>query len=190
MPHFWSINKVLAWIKKACSGSVYSLWVLQGAKVKQSVNKFNNAVETLDQSKLIQISSDGPSVNDLKFLSIINGQHDEGDHLPLIDIGTCGLHTIHESLKNWIISSGWKIDGFLRWMWNLLKESPVKMEIYKKIQLVMFAHYLITRQDGVTVSKPDNVTVIWDNAAMGKTQITVFKATLQKLCNMLLFWRK
>ena len=60
----------------------------------------------------------------------------------------------------------------------------------KKKQVVMFAHYLITRQDGVTMSKPDNVIVIWDNAAMGKTQITVFKATLQKLCNILLFWRK
>ena len=66
MLHFWSINKVLAWIKKAFSDSVYTLWVLQGAKVKQLVNKFNNAVETLDQSKLIQISSEALSVN-LKF---------------------------------------------------------------------------------------------------------------------------
>ena len=40
---------------------------LLGAKVDQLVNKFNNVVETLDQSKLIQISSDDPSVN-LKFL--------------------------------------------------------------------------------------------------------------------------
>ena len=56
-------------------------------------------METLDQSKLIQISSDGPSV-DLKFLNIINGQHDKGDHLPLIDTETCGLHTVHGSLKN------------------------------------------------------------------------------------------
>ena len=72
---------------------------LRGAKVDQLVNKFNNVVETLDQSKLIQISSDGPSVN-LKFLTIIIEQHDEGDHLLLIDIGTCGLHAIHGSLKS------------------------------------------------------------------------------------------
>ena len=58
---------------------------LQDAKADQLVNKFNNAVETLDQSKLIQISSDGPSVN-LKFLSIINEQYDEGDHLHLLAI--------------------------------------------------------------------------------------------------------
>ena len=56
-------------------------------------------METPDQSKLIQIFSDGPSV-DLTFLSITNEQHDERDHLPLIDIGTYSLHTIHGNLKN------------------------------------------------------------------------------------------
>ena len=83
---------------------------LQGAKVDQLVNKFNNVVETPDQSKLIQISSDGPSVNQ-KFLIIIVEHHDEEDHLLLIDNRTCGLHAIQGSLKNWIIFSGWKIDG-------------------------------------------------------------------------------
>ena len=82
-------------------------------------------METFDQSKLIQICSDASSVN-LK-LSIINEQHEKGDHLLLIDNGTFNLHTIHRSLKNWITTSGCKIDGALRWMWNLLKESPAKM---------------------------------------------------------------
>ena len=48
-------------------------------------DQFNNAVEALDQSKLIQISLNGPNAN-LKFLSIINEQGLEGDHLPLSDI--------------------------------------------------------------------------------------------------------
>ena len=93
---------------------------LEGAKADQLVAKFNNAIEALDQSKLIQISLDGLSVN-LKFLSIINEQR-EGDRPPLVDIGTCGLHTIQGSLKNGIIFSGWKIDDVLRWVWSLLKE--------------------------------------------------------------------
>ena len=92
---------------------------------KLLVNRPNYAVGIFDQFKLIQICSDAPSVN-LK-LSIINEQHEEGGHLFLIDIGTFNLHTIHRSLNNWIISSGWTIDGILRWMWNLLKESPAKM---------------------------------------------------------------
>ena len=87
---------------------------LQGAKADQLVNKFNSAVETLDQSKLIQIFSDGPSGN-LKSLSIIHEQRDKGDQLLiLIDIGTCGLHAIHGNLKNGSISSGWKIDVVLK----------------------------------------------------------------------------
>ena len=35
-----------------------------------------------------------------KSISIINEQPDKGDHLPLIDIGTRSLHTVHGSLKN------------------------------------------------------------------------------------------
>ena len=80
-------------------------------------------MRTLDQSKLIQI--------------IINEHRDEGDHLPLIDTGTCGLHTIHGNLRNGIISSGWKIDGVLMWIWNSLKESPTRREIYKKNYMFM-----------------------------------------------------
>ena len=41
--------------------------LLQGAETDQLVNKFNNAVGTLDTSKLIQVLSNGPSVN-VKFL--------------------------------------------------------------------------------------------------------------------------
>ena len=69
---FWSntlFNKVFTWIKKAFSDSVFNLWIFTRGK-SWSIEKFNNAVETLDQSELIQIL-DGPSVN-LKFLSIIN----------------------------------------------------------------------------------------------------------------------
>ena len=69
---FWHESKKLVVIRYLNSE------FLQGAKADQLVDKFNNAVETLNQSKLTQISSDGPSVN-LKFLSIVN---DEGDHRP------------------------------------------------------------------------------------------------------------
>ena len=55
-------------------------------------------METFDQSKLVQTCSDAASSN-LK-LSITNEQHDKGDHLFLIDIGTFSLHTINRSFKN------------------------------------------------------------------------------------------
>lgn len=91
-------------------------------------------MKTLDRSRLTRISSDSLSVNlDFFFESIESEQHDEGNHPRPIYIITCSLHTVHGSLKNRIISSGWKIDGVLRWMRNLLKEHPARREINKKI---------------------------------------------------------
>ena len=86
----------------------------------------------LDQSKLVQISSDGPNVN-LKFLQIIKDRREELDHLPLIDIGTCGLHTVHGSFKTGLVASGWLIEKILKWMWYFLKDSPARREVYESI---------------------------------------------------------
>ena len=60
--------------------------------------KFCNGIAKLDQSKLIQISSDGPNVN-LAFLKIIKEKRIEEELPHLITIGTCGLHTLHGSFK-------------------------------------------------------------------------------------------
>ena len=70
---------------------------MQGANTDQLVRNFDDSLATLDQSKLIQVSADGPN-RDLKVLKIIAYQREEGNHMPFIDIGTCGLHTVHRIL--------------------------------------------------------------------------------------------
>ena len=59
----------------------------------------DNVLSKLDMAKLMQISSDGPAVN-LKFLREMDEKRAELDAPPLVDISTCGLHTIHGSFKN------------------------------------------------------------------------------------------
>ena len=59
----------------------------QGANDEQLDRKFDDAAATLDQSKLIQISSDGSNGN-LKISKIIADQREERNRLPYIDIGT------------------------------------------------------------------------------------------------------
>ena len=51
----------------------------------------------------------------------------------LLDIGTCGLHTIHGSLKAGVKSSEWDTGSILNAMWNLLDESPARREKYERI---------------------------------------------------------
>ena len=143
---YWNVSK------KLVETSYLISEFLQGANAEQLVGKFDDAVASFDQSKLIQISSDGPNVN-LKVLKIISEQREEGNHLPLIDIGTCWLHTVHRSLQNGIVSSGWKVEYILNWMWNLLKESPAGRKVYERITQVDVYHYLIAKQDGVRMSK-------------------------------------
>ena len=56
-------------------------------------------------SKLIQVGMDGPNVN-IKLLKMIQAERSENEH-QLIDIGSCGLHTIHNAFKTGTESTGW-----------------------------------------------------------------------------------
>ena len=49
---------------------------------------------------------------------------------PLIDIGTCGLHTVHNSLKAGIKLSRWILGKVMKAMWKLLNESLARREKY------------------------------------------------------------
>ena len=122
---FWSSSK------KLVENLYLTSEFLQGAKAEQLVEKYN-ASSMLDQSKLVQISSDGPNVN-LKFLQIIKDFQEELDHLPLIDIGTCGLCTVHGSFKTGLVASRWQIEKILKCMWYFLKSSPARREVYETI---------------------------------------------------------
>ena len=69
----------------------------------------------------------------LKFLQIIKDHQEQLGHLPLIDIGTCGLHTVYGSFKTGLVASGWLIEKILKWMWYFLKDSPSRREVYESI---------------------------------------------------------
>ena len=63
-------------------------------------------MKELDKNNFLQISSDEPNVN-LKFLKLMAENRETEEFAPLIDIGTCRLHTAHNSLKSGIKSSRW-----------------------------------------------------------------------------------
>ena len=73
----------------------------------------------LDESKLLQVSSDGPNVN-LVFLDLLKEHRSANELSHLIDIGTCGLHTTHNSMKHGKNSSGWKLNKLLQSIYKIL----------------------------------------------------------------------
>ena len=105
---------------------------LGGAKAQQILETFNNGIKSLDPRRNIQISSDGPNVN-LKFLELVNEGRCTSELPTLLNIGTCGLHTVHGSLKAGVESTDWTTGKILKSLWKLLDESPARREKYESI---------------------------------------------------------
>ena len=89
---------------------------------------FLNGTKDVEKSKMLQVSSDGPNVN-LLFLKHLIKLREEEELPPLLDIGTCGLHVVHGSLK----SSEWDLQRLLKAMWQLLDGSPARRAVYENV---------------------------------------------------------
>ena len=103
-----------------------------GAKAEQILKKFEDAILHLKPEEFLQISSDGPNVN-LKFLQQFNEKRDFNQLPQLINIGTCGLHTVHGSMKAAVKKSGWTVGKTMKAMWTILDESPARRDTYESI---------------------------------------------------------
>ena len=73
------------------------------------LHHFNEATKDLNPNYMYQISMDGPNVN-LKFYDCVVKQREENEQHTLVNIGTCGLHTIHGAFKNCAEKSGWNLN--------------------------------------------------------------------------------
>ena len=75
---------------------------------------------------------DGPSVN-LKFLQKVQDDRVENEQPALIDIGSCGLHTIYRAFKCGAQSTGWKLKEVLSGSYQILHDSPTRRDGYQSV---------------------------------------------------------
>ena len=91
------------------------------------------SISDLDQSKILQVASDSPSVNFL-FLKKIWLSHERKKLLPLLDIGRCGLHVIHNRFKTGTKKgSDWEPQKLLKAMLKFLQEAPICRSLYENV---------------------------------------------------------
>ena len=75
---------------------------------------------------IMQVSMDGPNVN-WSFLKMFNAYLQTNcDEKTLINLGSCGLHVVHGSLKTGHSAAKWSVHQILRSMYNLFKTSPAQ----------------------------------------------------------------
>ena len=77
----------------------------------------------LDVKQMVQISMDGPNVN-WAFIDLMKKALSEDFDSTWINIGSCGLHIVHNSFKAGVTSSGWIVSDFLSLPYYLFKDSP------------------------------------------------------------------
>ena len=86
-------------------------------------NSFTSMMDELSEDKLVQLSMDGPSVN-IKLLQVVQDDRKDKGLPHLLDIGTCGLHTLYGSFKMGIEKSEWEMKSLMKASFNMLHDSP------------------------------------------------------------------
>ena len=116
------------------------LW-LQGTIIQNSLSQssandicshFECCLDPLEKEKLLQISLDGPNVN-LLFLKIIAEKRKDEELSQLIDLGTCGLHTVHNALKHGEKASDLQLKKLMSSMSKMFHEAPGRLADYKTV---------------------------------------------------------
>lgn len=98
------------------------------------VKHFNAGVmdSGLPIRNMVQISMDGPNVN-WKFFNNMKAKLADEFDTTLINIGSCGLHIIHNSFKAGALATEWSLSSLLSSMYYLFKDSPARREDYMTV---------------------------------------------------------
>ena len=104
------------------------------AKAVDILKKFESCVGKIINNVQyhLQISSDGPSVN-LLFLKLCDEKRCFNELPSLLNIGTCGLHTVYGSLKAAVKSTDWSVGKVLKAIATVLNDSPARRDMFEKV---------------------------------------------------------
>ena len=90
---------------------------------------FKEAIQEILMKLIMQVRMYGPSVN-WKFLDLLEQEIVDGK---LIEVDSCGLHSVHRAFQTGHKVSGWNINRYLRSMYNLLKDSLAQRADYSHL---------------------------------------------------------
>ena len=76
----------------------YDSTCLGKAPATDVFEKFNSFAKNVDETKFLQVLSDGPNVNK-RFPNLLAETKEEEQHSRLVDLGTCVLHILHKCVQ-------------------------------------------------------------------------------------------
>lgn len=95
------------------------------------VHCFDECVEShLGYNTLIQLAMDGPNVNWAAFDALQKKLEKENTY-QLINIGSCGLHQLHNAFRAGMVETGWDITDSLSAMYTLFNYVPARRDDFE-----------------------------------------------------------
>lgn len=88
-----------------------------------------DSIKELDSAKLSMIGMDGPNVNWL-ICDKLNSEREKHNQSQLYNIGSCGLHSIHNAFETGMSACDWEVDKIMKAMHKLFDKSPARRDIY------------------------------------------------------------
>ena len=90
---------------------------------------------------MIRISIDGANVN-WKMVEIVNEhcKEQDPDALPLLEMGSCGLHVLHGVYKTAQSVTSRKLDKFIKNSFSIFKKSPARRAASLKCNYLFLSH--------------------------------------------------
>ena len=114
--------------EKVVCRSYYDSQFLGHATAQDQLSSFKNIFKNVDYAThLIQVSMDRPNVN-CAFLDLLqeNIKTANPEAPTLLQLGSCGLHVIHEAYKTGQESTDWKFAKILSAFYSIFKKSPAR----------------------------------------------------------------
>ncbi|KAJ8043576.1 hypothetical protein HOLleu_10739 [Holothuria leucospilota] len=122
---------LLVWDDNKVSTRYYTSDFLGHACTVDIIDSFNkNVAKTLTYKNLLQVSMDGPNVNWSVFKKLSEKLADEYD-TSIVDIGSCGLHTMHNSVRAAVKETGWGLCQILSALHALFDDVPARRADYE-----------------------------------------------------------
>ncbi|KAK8788935.1 hypothetical protein V5799_021289 [Amblyomma americanum] len=90
------------------------------------------ALADLPLAKAVQLSMDGPNVN-LKCFREMQKYLQQNHQVQCLDLGTCGLHTIHNAYRAGAVASKWGIENLLSSLSAIFHDAPARREDFTTV---------------------------------------------------------
>lgn len=124
--HFW--NKTFSEVRT----QYYSSALLREATANYLLDSFTIEIELLNLKRLLHVSMDGPNVN-FKFHKDLDAyllSKNDAEDPEILSMGSCGLHVAINGFKIGATATGWNMASFLRSIYNVFKNVPVRRNDY------------------------------------------------------------